>query len=130
MVIILALVTFTNSPRVTRWELLSEQQTRFRLPGVWLDEGTQTLYVRIGRGGEGKGGSGRSVPVATLRGSGFLTERVRPAAGTLIRVTVDRRGEVRAILLASDQPLRPDYSDDDGKPVVAHWDIGVPVRPF
>lgn len=127
---LLALVTFTNSPRVSRWELLSEQQTRFRLPGVWLDEGSGTLYTRAGVGsGGGKGGSGRGVPVATLRGSGFLTERVRPAPGTLIRVPVDRHGVVRVILHASERPLQTELGEGEML-TGAHWEIGVPVRPF
>ena len=125
---LLALLTFTNSPRVSRYELLREQQVTFRLPGVWLDEGSQTLYTRSG-GGSGKGGSGRGVPVATLRGGGFLTERVRPAPGTLIRVRIDRRGVVRVTLNASDRPLRGYGSDSEDQPV-SHWEIDGSVQLF
>lgn len=122
---LLALVTFSNSPRVNRYEPLREQQVTFRLPGVFLDESTQTLYTRIGGGKGGKGGSysGGAVPVATLRGSGFLTERVRPAPGTLIRVTVNRRGVVRVVLNASNRPLRGPAADADSDQPISHWEI-------
>ncbi len=122
-----ALVTFTNSPRVNRYELRREQQCTFRLPGVWLDESSQTLYTRVGGGG-GKGG-GAAVPVATLRGSGFLTERVRPAPGTLIRVDIGRQGLVRVTLNASNRPLRGPAGDDGEQPV-SHWDIAGSVQLF
>jgi hypothetical protein len=126
---LLALLTFTNSPRVSRYELLTEQQSTFRLPGVWLDEASQTLYTRGGSGSGDKGGGSRGVPVATLRGGGFLTERVRPAPGTLVRVRIDRRGTVSVVLYASHRPLRGPVGADD-EPQVSHWEIDGSVQPF
>ena len=127
---LLALLTFSNSPRVDRWERRSEQQFNFRLPGVWLDESSQTLYARAGAGNSGsKGGSGRAVPVATLRGGGFLTERVRPAPGTLIRVSINGQGLVRVTLNAGERPLRVPAADEDDQ-TVSHWEIDGAVRPF
>lgn len=115
---LLALLTFANSPRVTRWEQRQEEQRTFRLPGVELEPDGRTLSIRD---------SGGRIAVGALT-HGFFGEAVRPAAGTLVRVAIDRRGTVRVSLHASDRPVPrpPDEPDSDD----LHWHIDGLAQPI